>query len=206
MRSVPLMMKVPRSVIIGKSPMKTVCSLISPVCAFMNRAVTKSGRGVRHVALTALVLRVLRRVEDVVGQLELQLTGEILDRRDVAEDLRDTLFEEPPKRIGLHFDEVRKVLDLAKLRKRETLTGRETSQRDSNRDLMTLRARRAADTRDEGLRRGTPEGFGRASTEARNFRRRERADTARPSIARSYAGRQYTLDREPKPIFRPSAR
>ena len=44
MRSVPLMMKVPRSVIIGKSPMKTVCSLISPVPAFMNRAVTKSGR------------------------------------------------------------------------------------------------------------------------------------------------------------------
>ena len=44
MRSVPLMMKVPRSVIMGKSPMKTVCSLISPVCAFMNRAVTNSGR------------------------------------------------------------------------------------------------------------------------------------------------------------------
>ena len=44
MRSVPLMMKVPRSVIIGKSPMKTVCSLISPVCAFMKRAVTNSGR------------------------------------------------------------------------------------------------------------------------------------------------------------------
>ena len=44
MRSVPLMMKVPRSVIMGKSPMKTVCSLISPVCAFMNRAVTNNGR------------------------------------------------------------------------------------------------------------------------------------------------------------------
>src|SRR5882724_1647316 len=43
MRSVPLMMKVPFSVIIGKSPMKTVCSLISPVWAFMKRAVTKRG-------------------------------------------------------------------------------------------------------------------------------------------------------------------
>ena len=42
-RSVPLMMKVPLSVIIGKSPMKTVCSLISPVSAFMNRARTKTG-------------------------------------------------------------------------------------------------------------------------------------------------------------------
>ena len=42
-RSVPLMMNVPLSVIMGKSPMKTVCSLISPVCAFMNLARTKSG-------------------------------------------------------------------------------------------------------------------------------------------------------------------
>ncbi len=42
-RSVPLMMKVPFSVIMGKSPMKTVCSLISPVVAFMNRARTKMG-------------------------------------------------------------------------------------------------------------------------------------------------------------------
>ena len=42
-RSVPLMMKVPLSVIMGKSPMKTVCSLISPVLAFMKRARTKIG-------------------------------------------------------------------------------------------------------------------------------------------------------------------
>ena len=42
-RSVPLMMNVPLSVIMGKSPMKTVCSLISPVVAFMNRARTKIG-------------------------------------------------------------------------------------------------------------------------------------------------------------------
>ena len=42
-RSVPLMMKVPRSVISGKSPMKTVWLLISPVVVFMNSAVTKSG-------------------------------------------------------------------------------------------------------------------------------------------------------------------
>jgi len=37
------MMNVPFSVIIGKSPMKTVCSLISPVSAFMKRARTKTG-------------------------------------------------------------------------------------------------------------------------------------------------------------------
>ncbi len=42
-RSVPLIMNVPRSVMTGKSPMKTVCSLISPVLAFWNCARTKMG-------------------------------------------------------------------------------------------------------------------------------------------------------------------
>jgi hypothetical protein len=42
-RSVPLMMKVPLLVIIGKSPMNTVWDLISPVSPFMNSAVTNSG-------------------------------------------------------------------------------------------------------------------------------------------------------------------
>src|SRR5699024_619527 len=37
------MTKVPLSVIIGKSPMKTVCDLISPVSVFSNSAVTNSG-------------------------------------------------------------------------------------------------------------------------------------------------------------------
>src|SRR5919108_6020132 len=42
-RSVPLMMNVPFSVIIGKSPMKTVWLLISPVLLLMNSAVTNNG-------------------------------------------------------------------------------------------------------------------------------------------------------------------
>ncbi len=42
-RSVPFTMNVPLSVMIGKSPMNTVCSLISPVLRFMNRARTKTG-------------------------------------------------------------------------------------------------------------------------------------------------------------------
>jgi hypothetical protein len=42
-RSVPLMMKVPLSVITGKSPMKTVWLLISPVVLLVNSAVTNSG-------------------------------------------------------------------------------------------------------------------------------------------------------------------
>src|SRR5882672_11828412 len=42
-RSVPLMMNVPLSVIIGKSPMNTVWLLISPVVWLVNSAVTNSG-------------------------------------------------------------------------------------------------------------------------------------------------------------------
>ena len=42
-RSVPLMMNVPNSVIIGKSPMKTVCSRISPVSVLTKRTVIESG-------------------------------------------------------------------------------------------------------------------------------------------------------------------
>ncbi len=42
-RSVPLMMNVPHSVIIGKSPMNTVCSRISPVSVFTKRTVIESG-------------------------------------------------------------------------------------------------------------------------------------------------------------------
>ena len=42
-RSVPLTMNVPLSVMSGKSPMKTVCDLISPVSALKNSAVTNSG-------------------------------------------------------------------------------------------------------------------------------------------------------------------
>ena len=66
------MMNVPLSVIIGKSPMKTVCSLISPVVAFMNRARTKIGAGVGHVLLLALLHRELgRRAQVGVVRVEL---------------------------------------------------------------------------------------------------------------------------------------
>ena len=42
-RSVPLMMNVPLFVIFGKSPMKTTCSLISPVWRFEKIARTNTG-------------------------------------------------------------------------------------------------------------------------------------------------------------------
>jgi hypothetical protein len=49
---------------------------------------------VGHVALAALVLGVLRRVEDVIGELELELAGEVLDRAMSREHLGDPLLEE----------------------------------------------------------------------------------------------------------------
>ena len=42
-RSVPLMMNVPWSVIMGKSPMKTRCSRISPVSVLTKRTMIDSG-------------------------------------------------------------------------------------------------------------------------------------------------------------------
>jgi hypothetical protein len=85
---------------------------------------------VGHVPLAALLLGVLRRVEHVVGQLELELTGEVLDGRDVAEHLGDTVFEKPLERLGLDLDEVRELLDLTQLPERHPLTST-TSQRHS---------------------------------------------------------------------------
>ena len=86
---------------------------------------------VGHVALAALVLGVLRRVEDVVGQLELELAGEVLDRRDVGEDLGDTLLEEPLERLALDRDQVGELEHLAELGEGKTFAGRERSQRHS---------------------------------------------------------------------------
>ncbi len=86
---------------------------------------------VGHVALAALVFGVLRRVEDVIGELELELAGEVLDRRDVGEDLRDTLLEEPQEGLPLHRDEVGQLEHFAQLGEGKAFAGREGSQRHS---------------------------------------------------------------------------
>jgi hypothetical protein len=86
---------------------------------------------VGHVPFATLLLGVLRRVEHVVGQLELELTGEVLDRRDVTQHLGDTVLQKPLEGFGLNLDEVRELLDLTQLSERNPLT-RKTSQRHSN--------------------------------------------------------------------------
>ena len=83
-RSVPLMMKVPLSVIIGKSPMKTVWLLISPVVLLVNSAVTNSGAAyVMSLSLHSSIGG-LDLVEARVGEGQRHRAGEVLDRRDLG--------------------------------------------------------------------------------------------------------------------------
>jgi hypothetical protein len=67
----------------------------------------------------------------VVGQLELELAGEVLDRRDVGEDLGDTLLEEPREGLSLHRDQIGQLEHLAQLGEGKAFAGREGSQRHS---------------------------------------------------------------------------
>ena len=126
------MMNVPRFVIMGKSPMKTVCSLISPVPAFMNRAVTNSGRAKvmsrsRHSSSECFGGSKTWSASSSFSWPVKSSIGEMS-----REDLGDALLEEPLERLALDGDEVRESQDLAELAERETLTGRETSQRHSS--------------------------------------------------------------------------
>ena len=89
MRSVPLMMKVPRGHHREVTHEDRLFLDLTRLRVHEARRHEQRPR-VGHVALAALVFRVLRRVEHVVGELELELTGEVLDRRDVAQDLGDT--------------------------------------------------------------------------------------------------------------------
>jgi hypothetical protein len=69
---------------------------------------------------------VLRRVEDVIRQLELERAGEVLDRRDVGEDLGDPLVDEVVEREPLDGDEVGELEDLGQLGEGQTFARRET--------------------------------------------------------------------------------
>ena len=70
----------------------------------------------------------LGRVEDVVGELELQRAGEVLDRGDVGEDLGDALLDEVAERLTLDRDQVGQLEDGRKLGERDSFAGSETRQ------------------------------------------------------------------------------
>ena len=126
------MMNVPLSVIIGKSPMKTVCSLISPVLAVGEPGPHEDRGRVRHVLLFALLHRELGRRAQVLVirielELELEVLGEVLDRADVAEGLREALVQEPLERGALDRNQIRQVEGLGEVGERITLTDSTTS-------------------------------------------------------------------------------
>ena len=75
-------------------------------------------RAVGHVALAALLDRILRLAERVLAELEDQVTGEILDRRDRGERFRQTLGLEPIEASLLQLDEIGDFEDVRNLRER----------------------------------------------------------------------------------------
>src|SRR5207237_9487912 len=89
----------------GRVRLDVVRSVVHKECA------DQDPRGEGHVLLLALLDRELgRRAQvDVVRvelELEPQLTGEVLDRADVAEGLRQSVVEERPEGVALDSDEV----------------------------------------------------------------------------------------------------
>ena len=131
-RSVPLMMKVPFSVIMGKSPMKTVCSLISPVLAFMKRARAKIGaEKVMSFSLHSSTVNLgggrRSSSKGSNSSSRLQRLGEVPDRGDVPEGVGEPLLDEPLEGLPLDGDEVRQFENLVEVRERITVPDGGTS-------------------------------------------------------------------------------
>ena len=102
------------------------------------------------------------------------------------EDLGDAVLEEPLERLRLDLDEVREVLDLAKLRERHTLTGRD----DEPTSLQSWEHRSARRTGRVAARAGNHRALGHAGAprDATGTAGHERADTARPEHSARHAG------------------
>jgi hypothetical protein len=66
----------------------------------------RSGEG--GVLVLALLLGELLILEGVLPEMQLELFGEVLDRRDLLEDLLQTLCQEPVEGLPLDADEVGK--------------------------------------------------------------------------------------------------
>ena len=96
----------------------------------------EDGRAVGHVLFLALLHRELRRraqvfVERVELELELERLGEVLDRADVAERVRQALVEEPFEAFPLDRDQVRELERLLEVAERIAFTGHGTSRHGS---------------------------------------------------------------------------
>jgi hypothetical protein len=85
----------------------------------------EQGRGVGDVLVAALLLGVLGLLELVGLEAQLELLGEVLDRRDFLQDLLETLIQEPVERLSLDAHEVGKREDLVELGETDTIADRD---------------------------------------------------------------------------------
>ena len=83
----------------------------------------RSGEG--GVLVLALLLGELLLLEGVLPEMELELLGEVLDRRDLLEDLLQALGQEPVEGLPLDADEVRKRKRLVELGETDTVADRD---------------------------------------------------------------------------------
>ena len=77
------------------------------------------------VLVLALLLGELLVLEDVLAEVELELLGEVFDRRDFLEDLPQALCEEPVEGLSLDAHEVGKRQDLVELGETDTVADRD---------------------------------------------------------------------------------
>jgi hypothetical protein len=83
----------------------------------------RSGEG--GVLVLALLLGELLILESVLPEMQLELLGEVLDRRDFLEDLLQALGEEPVERLTLDADEVGERQRLVELGETDTIANRD---------------------------------------------------------------------------------
>ena len=128
---------------------------------------------VGHVLLFALLHRELGRraqvfVIRVELELELEVLGEVLDRADVAEGLREALVQEPLERGALDRNQIRQVEGLGEVGERITLTDSTTSGQlrlpeRSRRRVPRARRDAAKERRSKGRRTATGDRTGESA-------------------------------------------
>ena len=139
-------------------------------------------RAVGHVLFLALLHRELRRrtqilVERVELQLEPQRLGEVLDRADVPERVRQALVQEPFEALALDGDQVGELERLLQIAERIPVAGDRASRHGSHSKVVTggwtpaaKRARSTVPKEEAGRKMGADAAHGNV----RPYRRRAR--------------------------------
>ena len=101
-------MKVPFSVISGKSPMKTSCSFTSPVSLFISLTLTLSGAAyVTSLSLHSSCSYFGGSFKGIIYKFQNEIIRIVLDRRYVFKHFSEAFLNEPIIRFGLYLYQVR---------------------------------------------------------------------------------------------------